>query len=202
MPSPLRLLALALPIAVAPLTSQTGFRASAGVVSATFTQKLNGVRQDDDIGSRSGLVIGVGWSMRIGASLEFAPGLLHAARGGKDPDGSANVKFTYLEMPLLLRRTIALGPSAHPFLALGPVVAYQLSCTYTNTGGDAASCDDFFGEAASYAALDLGVMAAAGVTYDRLGLDVRYAVGLRDIAKAAEYDSKNRALYLMASYAF
>ena len=85
MRTPTLVLAL-LALAVAPVAAQSGIKLVCGLVSAKFSQEIDGESFDDGITNRSGFAIGLGLSRAIGTSLSFSPELLYAVKGGKDDD--------------------------------------------------------------------------------------------------------------------
>jgi opacity protein-like surface antigen len=191
-----------LALAAAPVAAQSGINLVGGLVSAKFTQEIDGVSFDDDFANRSGFAIGVGLNRAIASSISFAPELLYVVKGAKDPDSDANAKFSYIELPLLLRYNFSTGGQVRPFLTAGPTVAFLMSCDIIDDEGDSETCDDTYGEEDSYDSMDFGGMVGAGLMFNRIGISVRYEMGFKDIDKAEDFVSKNKALMVLASFAF
>jgi opacity protein-like surface antigen len=196
------LLVASLALCAAPAAAQSGITVVGGLVSANITQEIGDVSNNDEFANRTGFAIGLGVQRSIGQSLSFAPEALYVVKGTKDPDSDANFKFGYIEVPLLFRYSFGSGGQASPFVTAGPTVSFQMSCDVNDNDGDSASCDDTFGEENSYDSMDYGLMVGAGVMFNRFGVSARYEMGLKDIDKADAFESKNKALMLLGSYAF
>jgi opacity protein-like surface antigen len=189
-------------LCAAPVAAQSGISVVGGFVSANISFEEDGVSDDDSFSSRTGFAIGLGVQRSIGQSLSFAPEALYVVKGTKDPDSDANLKFGYIEVPLLFRYSFSSGGQAAPFVTAGPTVSFQMSCDLNDEDDFSESCDDAFGEDDSYESIDFGVMVGAGVMFNRFGVSARYEMGLKDIDKNDVIESKNKALMLLASFAF
>jgi opacity protein-like surface antigen len=191
-----------LALAAAPMAAQSGINLVGGLVSAKFSQEIDGVSNDDDIGNRSGFAVGLGLNRWLGTSLSFAPELLYAIKGGQDPDSDANVKFSYVELPILFRYNFSTGGQVRPFITAGPTVSFLMSCDVNDGEGETATCDDAYGEDESYDSMDFGGMVGAGFMFNRIGVSVRYEMGFKAIDKEEFLVSKNKAQMVLASFAF
>ena len=191
-----------LALTAAPAAAQSGINLVGGLVSAKFSQEFDGVDSDDDIANRSGFAIGIGLNRWLSPSLSFAPEALYIVKGGKDDDTDANAKFAYVELPLLLRYSFSTGGQVRPFITAGPTVAFQMSCDISDEDDNTATCDEVYGEEDSYESIDFGGMIGAGFMFNRFGVSVRYEMGFKDIDKEEDIVSKNKALMVLASFAF
>lgn len=191
-----------LALVAAPVAAQSGLNLVGGLVSARFSQEIDGESNDDNIANRSGFAVGVGLHRWLGTSLTFSPEVLYAVKGGKDPDSDANVKFSYIELPLLIRYNFSRGGQIRPFLTAGPTVSFLMSCDVNDGDGASETCDNAYGEDESYDSMDFGGMIGAGFMFNRIGVSVRYEMGLKDIDKADDFVSKNKALMVLGSFAF
>ena len=191
-----------LALTAAPVAAQSGINLVGGLVSAKFSQEIDGESFDDGITNRSGFAIGLGLSRAIGTSLSFSPELLYAVKGGKDDDSDANVKFSYIELPLLFRYNFSMGGQVRPFITAGPTVSFLMSCDVNDDDGESETCDDAYGEEDSYDSMDFGGMVGAGLMFNRIGVSVRYEMGFKDIDKPDDFVSKNKALMVLGSFAF
>jgi opacity protein-like surface antigen len=196
------LILASLSIVVAPAIAQSGITLVGGFVSANISYEEGGESDNDSFASRTGFAIGLGVQRQLGTSLSFAPEALYVVKGTKDPDSDANIKFGYLEVPLLVRYSFGNGGDVNPFVTVGPTVSFQISCDVNDDGGESESCDDTFGEDETIESMDYGVMVGAGVQFNRFGLSARYEMGLKDINKADFLEAKNKALMILGSYAF
>lgn len=138
---------------------------------------------------------------RFGAAgIFFQPELYLGSKGNefiqiKDNSGteiSANgkVKFTTLDLPLLLGTKIGTNKLNLHFMA-GPVVSFIID---ENTTFPAAyqGISDF----GNYKKQALGLQAGTGVDLGNLSLDLRYEAGLSNISKSEKYSQKQNLFHL------
>lgn len=189
-------------MAAAPVAAQSGINLVGGLVSAKFSQEIDGASNDDHIANRSGFALGVSLDHGLNSRLSFAPELLYTIKGGKDPTSNANLKFSYIELPLLFRFKFLTGGPVRPFITAGLAVSFLKSCAFIDDRGDSQHCSDYYGKHDSYGRTDLGALAGAGVTVRRIGISLRFEQGLMDISTAKEFISKNRTLVVLGSFAF
>jgi hypothetical protein len=107
----------------------------------------------------------------------------------------------YMEIPLLVRATLPVGGSLHPALVLGPTVAFKVREQAKTTGAASLAVDTD-----EFSSTDVGLAAGAQL-WIRSGpgqslLEVRYTFGLKNVTDSFAQDTKNRALTVMAGYAF
>jgi opacity protein-like surface antigen len=195
------LILASLSLTAAPVAAQSGIRLIAGVTSTSLSYEFEDGTEADDIASRTGFAVGLGIERAAGGGLTFAPELLYAMKGANEEGGDGYYKLSYLEVPLLFRYAFASGGSATPYLTAGPTVSFLASCT-VGDDDDSSSCDDAFGPDNSYKSIDYGVTVGAGVKFNRFGVSARYTMGLANITEADCCTEKNKALMLLASYAF
>lgn len=191
-----------LTLVAAPAVAQSGLSLVGGFVSSNISYEEGGESENDAFASRTGFALGVGAQRQLARSLSFAPEALYVIKGTKDPESDANIKFSYIELPLLFRYSFGSGGQASPFITAGPTVSFQLACDLNDEDDETLTCDDAFGEDESYDSMDYGIMFGAGVQFNRFGVSARYEMGLKDIDKADFIESKNKTLMVLASYAF
>ena len=181
------------------LAQQSGVNFVGGFVSSTV--KLSGV--EGDIGSRSGFAAGLSITRGFGAGLEFTPELLYAQKGAKETDDefTSTLELTYVQLPLLLRKTLGEGSSVRPFIIAGPSIGYLIDCKQSVSEGGFTETADCDSEGTNE--LDFGVMGGIGVAMARVSISVRYDMGFANVADAEDDDSlKNRALMVMVGVKF
>ena len=108
----------------------------------------------------------------------------------------------YVEIPLLLRAGWPAGGSVRPALVLGPAIAFKVRERQTTTG---VLTESF--KTDGFASTDVGLATGAEVRF-RTGpgwslIEARYTLGLVNVADDfSGREAKNRALTVMAGYAF
>lgn len=185
----------------APAEAQSGISLTAGLTSATLSYEFEDGTEADDIGSRTGLAVGIGIERAVSRALTFAPELLYVMKGASEEGGDGYFKLSYIEVPLLFRYAFGSTGSAVPYLTAGPTLAYLASCT-VGDDSDSESCDDAFGEDDSYKAIDYGIMVGAGVRFGRFGVSARYELGLANITEEDCCTEKTKTLMLLGTVAF
>ncbi len=184
------------------------------LTSIGYTQTKFGVKgglnfsslaySSDVEGNKSKLGFGIGGfgMMEYNESIDFRLELLFLQKGDKFENGSEVTQaIDYLSLPAFV--TYALSQSNEtkftPFIQAGPEVALNLSAKAKNGG-----TDDFKEDVNSVDFLiNIGIGAKMDVEGDILIADVRYSLGLTNIAKELEDETiKNRGIQLMIGYVF
>lgn len=165
-------------LALAPTAARA--QGEIGVVGgATFTT-LRGLDVDD----RTGNLYGAYLVLPIAGPLQWQFEAIASSRGAT-PRGAgfgSELRLRYLEVPVLLRLSLAKGSRLNPHLYAGPYAGLRIDCTVEGTSGD---CDDVPG--ISTKTVDVGGIAGGGVSVDLGGLmltgGVRYNFGVSTIAE-------------------
>ena len=173
--------------------AQTKFGVKAGVNFA------NGSGDDfEDLDSRTGLVIGGFAKFQVAEKFAFQPEILYSAQGAKYSESGyeETLKLNYLNIPLMGKLYVTEGLS----LQAGPQVGFLMSAKYAfeedGISADIDVKDDMKG-------LDFGLNFGVGYELPMgLGFDLRYNLGLTNVADNDEADGKNAVLQITASYAF
>jgi Outer membrane protein beta-barrel domain len=193
-------------LAASPLTAQTKVGITGGFVSATLGTSDKGVPTN----TSAGLAIGAALVSDIAPHFSLAPEVLYIQKGGKftESDGTVDaISLDYLEIPLLVRWTLATRSLPHSFATVGPTVAFKLSCTDQVSGTDvnySADCKDI-GQNTDFKSSDIGVLVGAGIDLGPALLTVRYEVGLRNVSQETGLGAvslKNRALMVLVGWTF
>lgn len=151
----------------------------------------------DDVENNSVLGAVVGLSVDLGISDIFTiqPELLFSQNGGRNTFNALGTKtevqyrFNYIEIPVLAK--IKLGNKDNEglgiYLAAGPWVGLALNGSFesTTTVGNVVLLEtkrDFtFDEEDDTRRLNYGLSAAAGISYNRLSVDLRYNHGINNL---------------------
>lgn len=199
-----------------PATAQ-GFGLSGGMNLSKFV----GESAEDE--SRSKLRMGLSMTLINIGPVSIGPELYYAQRGGRqtapaaEPDPlvqAYDFKMNYLEVPLIGKVSLFKVGPLRPYIAGGPVYAWQLKCevsfiTAANAAaGEEQDCqDDTFKNArTAYKNADKGIMFGGGVdlTVGGLGaisLDARMLRGLDRLTEnSVDGDVKNQSISLMLGY--
>lgn len=169
---------------------------------------------DDEGPVVSGLVLGFEQKRRLGlqgglwlnkplsGSLSLQPELHFTHKGvgftgrvdepGVAPtDFDAALNLSYAELPVLLRADLGQADSGvRPFVLVGPVMSYQLSCSIEASVGTFSSsrdCDEDIDADEQINKLDIGAAVGGGLAFRLSGREVtaglRYTHGLRSLSK-------------------
>ena len=186
-----------------PLQAQSKWGLIGGISTGKMLDEFNGTDFTEDEDGLLGFVIGLTMQKELKNSLSFAPeAMFVSGKGFSFADGDGKLTMSYIEVPLLLRLGFATSGNIKPFLTAGPSLGFQLSCTATDEDED-FDCDEFFEEDESYKAFDAGLIVGGGLTRDRWSLNLRYDMGLTNIAEGPPgWNSKHRALMVLLGYAF
>lgn len=168
--------ALLVPPAVTQAQGQIG-----AIVGATFST-LRGV---DDLDSRTGLLGGLALVLPTSGPLGLEIDGLFVSKGAKGTNtGPDGLKLDYVEVPVLLRLSLAPGLPVSPHVYAGPYLGYQIRCKVQGTSAD---CDDVPG--ISTKTVDIGGTAGGGVNVALGGMiltgGLRYSFG---VSKVADFD--------------
>ena len=208
--------------AVAAIAAGSLFAGAASVSAQTIGFKVGPSFSKMDIGDETAndlmknlTSVGGGGFLRFGmAGLAMQGELLATTKGFKfedpDSDDNAELKLTYLEVPLLARFGLGTG-TISPYVMVGPTFSYELSCSGSLTFfGETASgaCDDD-GEESFRKKFDVGATGVAGLEFamgpGAILVEGRYNHGLRNLAdddSDPDFKMRHRSFALMAGYSF
>lgn len=173
-----------------------GVRAGLNIANQVFGDETT----DDRTAGSFGLYI----NQQLGKVVSFQVEALYTGKGatGSFLGVEYTSKFDYIEVPLLLR----IGPNVgevHLFIESGITPGVLVS------SGVSANGDSFYGDSEEFESFELSVPLGAGIEVNtekvQLQFDVRYNIGLTDVAKevAPGFDNfKNRGLMIMAGVGF
>ncbi|WP_462317609.1 porin family protein [Marinilabilia sp.] len=176
--------------------AQVKFGVKAGV-------NIANVSGDDaeNMDSRLAPVFGVFANVALSESLSFQPELLYSMKGAKESmsmegmDIESTAKLSYIDIPLMLKYNISGGFN----LQAGPQLGLLLSADNEMEAGGESETMDIKDELKG---MDFGFNIGAGYDFGSLGVDVRYNLGLSNIADYEDGDLKNTGVQIGVSYAF
>lgn len=196
---------LALALLAAPAGAQ---KVSVGLKAGPNFSTVSAADIPDEVKSVARLIGGGFMVVQISPNFAFQPELLYAQKGFKevDIDETGEMRFNYVEVPLLLRAQPTLKGRFLPNLIAGPTVAYNTGCdaVLREAGQDevVADCDD-----APIRDIDFGLAFGGGVDMAVgkafIVLDLRYTLGLSNIVDlSGANEIKNRAFSVMAGFRY
>jgi hypothetical protein len=139
---------------------------------------MSNVRWTDDDGSESSLfqpTLGAFALVPLGSTLALQPEINYLVHGESwdTGDGKVTEKFTYLQIPILLRARLMKEGKFVPVLFAGPAVSLLLAAKET---GEDIDIKEFFKSTDFGAVFGAGGEIAAGAM--KILLDLRYVLGL------------------------
>lgn len=146
-------------------------------------------------------VQGGGWITIGGGTIRLQPELVVSARKftGRTPGGDVAISSRVIDVPVLAVVRGNAGGKVHPTFAVGPYLSFISNTTQT-FGGVETSIDD------QLKSTDAGAVVGAGLEFDvargAVVIDVRYALGLRNIATTAGVTYKSRSWLASVGYRF
>ena len=116
------------------LRGQVSITAIGGGVSSIWHYSTT----DDYMRSLTGFTVGVALLRPIGRHFGFAPEVLYVQRGASlqyPGDLWIDYRLHYVEVPLLLRYSVLPSRTVRPFIAVGPEIGINVSCSTKATNG-------------------------------------------------------------------
>jgi len=184
----------------------TGMTAMAQLPSFTFGIKgginFSSLKTKNDLTDQNNIMgYQAGVFSRVGAAgIYFQPELYLGSKGnefvriednnGTDISAKGNVKFTTLDLPLLLGTKIGPKKLNLRFMA-GPVVSFIIDENTTFATAYQGVSD--FG---NYKKQTLGLQAGSGVDLGNFTLDLRYEAGLSNVSQSEKYSQKQNLVHL------
>ena len=162
-----------------------------GIKGGLAMAKMTG-DDTDDLKTKTGFMIGGFAAIPLSPSLSIQPEAYYVQKGAKFDDAGTDVKikFDYLDIPVLLKYTVA-GESATPYFLFGPSLGFNMSAKVDDVDiKDNVSSTDF------------GLVFGLGVNIQKFLLEVRYNLGLTDIDEYPDSNVKNSVIGILAGYTF
>ena len=192
-----RVLSLALaavvltPVASAAQSSSSfGVKAGVNIAKLKFDDPAQQVDVKSQLGAVAGLFLSKPISDNVGVRLEG----LFSQKGAKNKESGEDAKFklTYFDVPLLLVFGSSSSGDTHFNLFTGPQASFKTKAEFEFAGQKQDASDEVKGT-------DFGWVLGAGLEKGRVTADVRYTLGLSNVAKGAASNDgvKNRVFAAM-----
>lgn len=159
-----------------------GIKLGISWVNANFSQDIPGV----EFSSRSEFIIGAFFSVNLIKLLAIQPEVYYIKRGVDFTEGDefTSQKFSYLEIPVLLKFKILTKGKIMPGIFIGPYLAFNTKATAVVKKFGITTENDMeeFAKSTDYG-LVFGGYLEYGLGTTKLVLDVRYNLGLVNALK-------------------
>lgn len=186
-----------------------------GVLGGVNVAKMWTSQEDPDVTLSSktfpaaGIVVDVGFNDRL--SLQLEP--MYLEKGGKvelreffGEDVAASLRFSYIELPVLLKVSKSSGP-VRPYLILGPRLGYRTGVKSRDEATGEEETPDDADEL--FEKWDFGVGAGGGLSFDvgrsTVFAEGRYTWGLTALNKEEEGEDvklKHRGVQVLVGFTF
>jgi len=198
----------------AALAALLGFAAPAGpveaqrplIVAGGLTMSTIGGDDvnDEEVESRTGFFVAVGTSFALSPTLSISPFVGYTERGWESPDGEAEVKVTYIDVPVMLGLAVPLGETFGLNISAGPRVSFNLGCDFEGEGVS-VECDAFEEIGVEPESIDFGVLGDVGLAFQisptvGLGVGAGYDLGLIDVFE--DISATHRGPYFYVGLSF
>lgn len=175
-----------------------------GITSSNVT--VDGENVSFSLESRTAITAGLSLQFPLSPMLDLEVDALYTSKGTKISDGgdSAELKLSYIDVPVLLRYNLGTA-EAKPFLLAGGSVGIKASCSIGATSGSVSASSDCIDVVQDdQKSVDLGLTFGGGVAFNRFSIQARYTLGLTDIFDDDDdsVTSKNTTLFLLAGFSF
>jgi hypothetical protein len=156
--------------------------------------------------SITGFIGGGHARVNIAGRLGLQAELLSVTKGA-DIRGTPDfdLRFEYIEVPLLLHVPLTTGMAFAPYVYGGPSIAFEVRCRTTDTAGTASDCTDV--SPFERRSTDIGLVAGGGLAFamgpGALLLEGRYTWGMTNLNAANDVDAstvRNRSGAILAGY--
>ena len=176
---------------------------TAGVKAGINYSKLKAKQDLGDANSILGYQVGV-FTRIGGGGFYVQPELYVGSKGnefvkaevinGTNVDVKGKVKFTTLDLPILLGTKVGLSKLNLRFMA-GPVISFVLdkNNTFDAAYANITNYKDYKNQA-------IALQAGAGVDVGNLSVDLRYEAGLSNISKSTDSEQKQNLFHLSLGY--
>jgi hypothetical protein len=168
-------------LSIAPGTARA--QTELGLLGGATVSTLRGIDADN----RTGTLLGAYLLLPLAGPLQWQLEGIATSRGATPRGDEGALQLRYLEVPVLVRLSLARGSRLNPHVYAGPYAGIRINCTVEGTSGD---CDDLPGISTN--SVDVGGVAGGGVSVDLGGLmlsgGVRYSFGVSTIA---EFEREN-----------
>jgi opacity protein-like surface antigen len=159
----------------------------------------------------AGFQIGVFKGFNITPTIQIQPELFFIQKGSKvsytfdSVEVTAKTKISYIEIPLLLKFNLRAGARVNPYVIAGPYVAFRTTAKEIAEAGGVKEETDIKDDVKS---TDFGLIGGLGLEFKLTDMpkcilvEIRYELGLADIAKSEDYKAKNSSIVFNVGVGF
>ncbi|WP_207421780.1 porin family protein [Desertivirga brevis] len=168
-----------------------------GVKGGVNVSKLQAdwAKEDNRLGYQAGVwarIGAVGFYVQPEAYLGSKGGELRANENDNNVSGDAKIKFTTLDVPILVGNKIGVDKLNFRYMA-GPIFSFLLSKDTRSNFETAVNFRDYKNQT-------IGAQAGVGVDLGNVTVDLRYEKGLTNINKSGQYDQKQNLWHISLGY--
>lgn len=185
-----------------PFDFEMGAKVGVNLAKVTGTSNRDGSMVSVSVSETTGVIAGPFMSFGLGR-LALEPEVLFTEKGFQESAGGP-APFTivhhlnYVEVPVLLKVWLIPVGAVRPYLAAGPALSYLLSAKSRVEQSGSSTTINMRSTFSSYdyaAVLDAGLAWSVGPGV--LSADVRYTLGLDNVAQTAGVNTKNSVLSIL-----
>lgn len=193
------ILLLALMVSVSAASAQENV--SIGPIAGVSLANFHGTMENTT--TKPGLTVGAFYNYSAKTGFGFSGQLLFTQMGAKIFDKTNEINLNYIQAPLLFTFFFGrFGDRLRPKLFVGPSLNFLVSAK--DKDGNSINGPN---NARYYNIFDLGITGGAGLNYELsrkiwLNFDVRYGLGLIDVARPDNVNLKNRNLGINLGLSF
>lgn len=164
-----------------------GLKGGLTYYKATLEVGVAGFNIETESDADIGFVGGLFAEFPINDMFSIQPEVLYIQKNSKSSDdtfdfgfdddldgGEGKSKFSYIDVPVLLKLNIPVDGNVSPFIGIGPFVGYLLDAKATGDGVD-EDLTDFMNS------INYGLIFSGGVNFGNIGVELRYDMGMANI---------------------
>lgn len=195
-----------LAMTAAPTFAQMTGGAKVGINWATVSEEDE---EDNDIGSKTGLVIGGFVNVPITPMFSFAPEVLYTQKGAKQEfteggfDFEQKLKLDFIQIPLLFKASgFADSATVRPFFTVGPAIGFLTKGRFEESVDGDEFDTDIKDELKS---TDFSLVVGGGAHFGRGIFEIRYDHGftnLEDEDEGGNGELKTRTFSVLFGFGF
>jgi len=178
------MLAFAITATAQEKTTRLGVKAGVNLTSFTGDDA-------DGFESLVGFAFGGFISHSLSENIAIQPEVLFSMKGAKTEIGDIDLKYNYIEIPVLLKYTLPTDGLLKPMFFAGPSFGILMSAE--------ADGEDFKDDSKS---TDLSIVVGAGLQIEALSFDIRYTMGMTELDDTETLCIKHSNFSLMVGFAF
>lgn len=201
------LLSVTLPLTVQAQMGQ-GIDIKPGVRAGVDFMTLGGDDADNELGRRTGFLVGGFVLVDISGPIAIQPELMYLQKGASDEetfDGTtitSTTKLDYIEVPFLAKLQVPLEEGISPNLFVGPTLGINVAAEAEVEGGGESETQDI---SDNVSGTEFGLTLGGGIDINLsdtiLTGDIRYGIGLTSIDESDDLSINNQGFMITAGFA-